>query len=158
MLARDQEHDLRAFLAGERHDGSADLESRLHGLAARHESMFGGRVQVVVAEDTPTLPIDDLDAVVGATAEAMTNAGKHGTATTVTVYAEPTDDDRLFVSIKDDGVGFAADETVKGRGIPQSIEQRMLERGGRSEIKSRPGSGTEVRLWTGNVKGSSNAR
>jgi signal transduction histidine kinase len=157
-LARDQEHDLRAFLAGERPDGSADLESRLRGLAARHESMFGGRVQVVVAEDTPPLPIDDLDAVVGAAAEAMNNAGKHGSATMVNVYAEPTDDDRLFVSIKDDGVGFATDETTSGRGIPQSIEQRMVERGGRSEIKSRPGNGTEVRLWTGDTKGSANVR
>jgi signal transduction histidine kinase len=157
-LARDQEHDLRAFLAGEREDGSADLESRLHGLAARHESMFGGRVQVVVAEDTPSLLIDDLDAVIGAAGEALTNAGKHGSATSVNVYAEPTDDDRLFISIKDDGVGFVVDDAARGRGIPHSIEQRMHERGGRVDIKSRPGSGTEVRLWTGHTKGSTNVR
>ncbi len=146
-LARDQEHDLRSFLAGERPDGSADLETSLRDLASRHEALFGGRVVVVVAEDTPVLANDDVEAVVGATAEALTNAGKHGTAETIHLYAEPSDEDsRLLVSIKDDGIGFDATAVELGRGLPDSIERRMRERGGSSEVASRPGHGTEIRL------------
>ncbi|MCP5024887.1 MAG: hypothetical protein GY929_01260 [Actinomycetia bacterium] len=146
-LARDQEHDLRGFLAGDR-PAAAELEPLLRELAARHESMFGGRVSVVVADDLPVLSPDQIRALAGAVGESMTNAGKHGGARSVIVYAEPGDEtDGVFVSVKDDGSGFMADEVTEGIGISRSIRGRMTDMGGRADIVSRPGRGTEVRLW-----------
>ncbi|MCP3912202.1 MAG: hypothetical protein GY713_14745 [Actinomycetia bacterium] len=146
-LARDQEHDLRGFLAGDR-PAVAEFEPRIRDLAARHESMFGGRVTIVVAEDLPRLNPDEVDALAGAVGEAMNNAGKHGQARSVTVYAEPGESgDAVFVSVKDDGSGFIADEVTEGIGMSRSIRGRMNDLGGRADIVSRPGRGTEVRLW-----------
>jgi signal transduction histidine kinase len=78
--------------------------------------------------------------------EALTNAAKHGRATTVTVFVERSDDG-VFVSVKDDGVGFDSRSTPDGVGLARSIRARMREIGGRVEVDSRPGSGAEVRLW-----------
>jgi signal transduction histidine kinase len=86
------------------------------------------------------------DALVGAVSEALTNAGKHGGAKTVTVFAEPTDG-TLFCSIKDDGSGFDTSATNDGVGISRSIRGRIVEVGGRVEIDGHPGRGAEVRCW-----------
>ena len=150
-LARDQEHDLRAFLSGSV-DGPTEFEPEVRRLAARHESMFGGRVTVVIARDVPTLLPEQLDALCGAMGEALTNAGKHGEAEKITIYAEPAEEDimdtpTVFVSIKDDGTGFDPEEAEERIGLSQSIRGRMIDAGGRAEISSKPGRGAEVRLW-----------
>lgn len=143
-LARDQERELRAFLfgIGPANDG---LVAALRTAAARFESHHGGRATVTVVEE-PALPVDVVDALAGAVGEALTNAGKHGQARTVVVYVEPTDDE-VFVSVKDDGDGFAVDQATEGVGLTRSIRGRLQDVGGRVELSSTPGSGTEVRLW-----------
>lgn len=147
-LARDQEHELRAYLSGSI-DTPTELEPELRRLAARHESLFGGRVQVTVAPDLPIVVRGKIEAMVGAVGEALTNAGKHGEAERVTIYAEPADGDdtMVFVSVKDDGGGFDPDETDERIGLSRSIRGRIEEAGGRVELTSRPGRGTEVQLW-----------
>ncbi|MDQ4098745.1 MAG: hypothetical protein M3144_12875, partial [Actinomycetota bacterium] len=127
-LARQQERDLREFLFGTAPPGTAlgggDLGTGLRAAAARYEEVFGGRVDVIVAADVPPLDRSACDALVGAVGEALTNAGKHGGASKVTVYVEPAGDDggpggssdgvpggapggaTVFCSIKDDGRGF----------------------------------------------------
>jgi signal transduction histidine kinase len=102
---------------------------------------------VVVAEDVPALSPEGLSAVAGAVGEALTNAGKHGAATRVTVYAEPSDDGGLFCSVKDDGGGYDTASVSDGVGLSGSVRGRMAEVGGRAEVASAPGFGTEVRLW-----------
>ena len=87
-----------------------------------------------------------IDAMRGAVTGALTNAAKHGRATNVTVFVE-RDDDGIFVSVKDDGVGFDPESTDDGVGLARSIRARMREIGGRVEVDSRPDSGAEVRLW-----------
>jgi signal transduction histidine kinase len=79
--------------------------------------------------------------------EALTNAGKHAQARRLTVFVEPADGGGLFCSVKDDGTGFEAAATALGVGIDRSIVGRMAEIGGRAEVRSRPGHGTEVCLW-----------
>jgi hypothetical protein len=92
-MAREQERDLREFLfdAGPAADrgGAADVGPRLRAAAARFEDAYGGRVDVVLAPDLPHLDGARADALAGAVGEALNNAGKHGRATRVTVYAEP---------------------------------------------------------------------
>lgn len=162
-LARDQEGDLRRFLSGA---GSAqtELEPGLRHLAQRHQRLFPETtVAVVVAPDAPELGAQSLEAVLGAAGEALTNVGKHAEATKVTIYAEPAelDDvlelveggvlkrsgDVLFLSVKDDGRGFDLAAVEERIGLSRSIRGRITEAGGSVGVSSRPGRGTEVRLW-----------
>jgi signal transduction histidine kinase len=146
QLARAQERELREFLAmGLR--GEEGLEPGLRRAASRFEEVHGGRVDVVVADDLPRLGGDALAAVVGAVSEALTNAGRHGGAGRVTVYAEPADDGGVVCSVKDDGSGFDPAVAVEGMGLARSVRGRLDEVGGRVEVDSAPGWGTEVRLW-----------
>jgi signal transduction histidine kinase len=147
-LARDQERELREFLYGTPGvlGGGGDLGARLRAAAARFEERYGGTATVVVAPDTPPLPDRAAEALAGAVGEALANAGKHGGAARVTVYAEPADGD-LFCSVKDDGAGFDPTATTEGAGLGRSVRGRIAEVGGRVEVDGRPGRGTEVRCW-----------
>jgi len=146
-LARDQEHDLRGYLSGSVDEPTA-LEPELHRLASRHESVFGGKVGVVVAMDMPTLAQNSVAALTGAVGEALNNVGKHGEAERVTIYAEPADEpETAFVSVKDDGVGFDTETAPERIGLARSVRGRIEDAGGRVQITSNPGRGTEVRMW-----------
>jgi signal transduction histidine kinase len=145
-LARAQERELREFLrSGARDDGA--LEPGLRRAASRCEEAHGLRVDVVVADDVPRLHPDARAAVVGAVTEALANAGRHGRAGRVTVYAEPADEGGVACSVKDDGTGFDPAAVGEGMGLARSIRGRVAEAGGRVEVDSAPGRGTEVRLW-----------
>ena len=144
-LARDQERELREYLFGAEPAGG-ELGPRLRQAAARFEGHYDARAQVIVADDLPKLTGQRVDALTGAVSEALTNAGKHGGARSITVYAEPDGDGRVFCSIKDDGGGFGP-ETAEGVGLARSIRGRVEEVGGRVEVDGNPGHGTEVRLW-----------
>jgi signal transduction histidine kinase len=148
-LAREQERDLREFLFGAVAANGAgdDLGPRLRRAAARFEDRFGGRVEVVLAPDLPRLDADRTDALAGAVGEALANAGKHGGALRVTVYAEPDDRGGVRCSVRDDGRGFDPAQTTEGVGMSRSLRGRMEDVGGDVEVESRPGAGTEVRLW-----------
>jgi len=160
-LAREQERELREYLFGvaaQSRDGrrgpgatvgpgGGDLGAALRAAAARFEDSFGGRAQVLVAEDLPPLPPERVAALAGAAGEALMNAGKHGRAGRVTVFVEPAEDGGVFCSVKDDGSGFDPLNTPPGQGLTHSIRERMQEAGGRADVNSRPGAGTEVCLW-----------
>ena len=148
-LAHDQERELREYLFGTPGavGGGGDLGTRLRAEAARFEDRYGGSATVVIAEDAPALGPAVVDALAGAVGEALSNAGKHGGAGRVTVFAEPLDDGVMFCSVKDDGPGFDADVTPEGEGLGRSVRGRLAEVGGRVEIDGRPGRGTEVRCW-----------
>jgi signal transduction histidine kinase len=143
-LARDQERELRDYLFGAEPAGG-ELGPRLRQVAARFEDRFDVRVQVVVADDLPRISDARLEALVGAVSEALSNAGKHGDPTAVTVFAEPGADGTVFCSVKDDGRGFGG--SAEGVGLGRSIRGRIVEVGGRVEVDGNPGRGAEVRLW-----------
>ncbi|MFN8038773.1 MAG: ATP-binding protein [Acidimicrobiales bacterium] len=152
QLARDQEQDLRSFLfgtsRGRRRGRSAgvDLEAALRDAATHAERRHGLRTQVVVAGELSLVAAPLAEAVQGAVAEALTNAAKHGEATHATVFVDPGDDGELFCSVKDDGAGFDPAATEEGVGLSRSIRGRVEDVGGRVEVDSRPGRGTEVRI------------
>jgi signal transduction histidine kinase/phage shock protein PspC (stress-responsive transcriptional regulator) len=144
-LARRQERELRAWLAGRPAPGqAARLAPALEAAAVEVEDNHGVPVEVVVVGDR------DLDttveAVVGAAREAMTNAAKFGGGSTVDVYAESTPG-RLQVFVRDRGPGFdPAGVPADRRGVRESIVGRMERHGGRARITSSPEGGTEVEL------------
>ncbi len=145
-LARVQEHELREYLFG----GSSvedDIAAALRAAARRAEQRHGLRVDVITAPDLPEGSDDVIHALGSAVGEALTNAVKHGAATKATVYAEPIDEDTIFVSVKDDGTGFDTSLVEEGQGLTSSIRGRLGDLGGRVEIDGRPGRGAEIRMY-----------
>jgi signal transduction histidine kinase len=143
VLARGQERELREWLYGDR-QGHERLSDALQAVAGRVERDHKIPVEVIVVND---FPMDaSLNAVVGATGEAMTNAAKHSGADRVTVYAEHTGE-AIEVFVTDHGKGFDP-ETIADdrRGVVDSIVGRMERHGGSASIESEPGEGTEVTL------------
>jgi signal transduction histidine kinase len=143
-LARRQELELRGYLFGIPNDDS--LLVSLRDVARRHEEVTGTRVTVVCPDDIDSVDSDLVDALRGAVTEALTNAAKHGEARTAVVYIEQTDSS-VFVSVKDDGLGFDPGSITEGIGLTRSIRGRMADVRGRVEVVSTKGSGAEVRLW-----------
>jgi len=144
-IARRQERELRAWLAGRPAPGqAARLAAALEAAAADVEERYGVPIEVVVVGDR------ELDgsheAVVAAAREAMTNGAKFGGGSTVDVYAE-SGAGRTQVFVRDRGPGFDPDQ-VPGdrRGVRESIVGRMERHGGRARVASAPGGGTEVEL------------
>ena len=148
-LAREQDLQLRRYLFGDAAaaDGGGDLGVALRAAVARFEDAFAVPAAVLVPDDLPRLRRRQVEALSGAVSEALTNAGKHARARRLTVFVEPDDHGGLFCSVKDDGAGFDTGATPPGVGIDRSIIARMREIGGRAEVRSRPGHGTEVCLW-----------
>ncbi len=142
-LARTQERELRAWLAGR--EGDHDhLAAALEAAAGEVERAHGVPVEVVVVGD------GELDghgeALVAAAREAMVNAAKFGGGSTVDVYAEASGG-ALQVYVRDRGPGFdLAEVPTDRRGVRESIIGRMARHGGRAAIHSAPGAGTEVEL------------
>ena len=72
--------------------------------------------------------------------EGLTNAVKHAGATRVALSAGRRDD-RLVISIADDGVGGAS--TRRGSGL-RGLGDRVAALGGTLRIDSAPGAGTTL--------------
>lgn len=143
-LARGQERDLRSWLYGDAVRDSGTLAAELRRAAAEVEDGHGVPVEVVVVGDCP---VDErVRPVVPAAREAMVNAAKHADVPRIDVYAEIVAD-VVEVFVRDRGSGFDPDAVAEDRlGVRSSIIGRMERHGGAAEVRSTPGSGTEVRL------------
>jgi signal transduction histidine kinase len=144
-LARRQERELRHWLF-ERRDGqgAVTLAAALEQAAAEVEALHKVRVETVTVGDCP---LDErLLATVSAAREALTNAAKFAGGDQIDLYCEVSDE-RIQVFVRDRGVGFDATAIPDDRrGVSHSILERMRQHGGRAEIHSEPGKGTEVEL------------
>jgi signal transduction histidine kinase/phage shock protein PspC (stress-responsive transcriptional regulator) len=142
-LARTQERELRAWLAGREGDHDR-LAAALEAVAGEVERAHGVPVEIVVVGDRQ---LDGRsEALVAAAREAMVNAAKFGDGATVDVYAEASDG-ALQVYVRDRGPGFDPGAVpADRRGVRESIVGRMARHGGRAAIHSAPGAGTEVEL------------
>ena len=74
--------------------------------------------------------------------EALTNAAKHADATRVWVSVR-IDEDRLCLSIRDDGVGGA--DPTRGSGLI-GLKDRVEAIGGKISIESPPQEGTRIEV------------
>jgi signal transduction histidine kinase len=146
MLARTQERELRAWLAGEQpHSDRASLGESLRAAAGEVEAGVGGSLDVVVVGDCP---LDEAAAAVLAAArEAMLNAAKFARGDgPVSVFAELSSR-RIAVFVRDRGPGFELGGIpAQRRGVRESIVGRMRRAGGSASVRSSAGSGTEVEL------------
>ena len=143
-LARRQERELRAWLAGRAPGAvSTRLAAALEAAAGDVEQAHRVPVEVVAVGDAE---LDGAgEALVAAAREAMVNAAKFGNGSAVSVFAEVRDDE-LQVFVRDRGAGFdPAAVPADRRGVRESIVGRMQRHGGRAEIHPSP-AGTEVEL------------
>jgi signal transduction histidine kinase len=145
-LARRQERELREWLADDRPTRPDErLADALRAAAAEIEDSHGAPIEAIVVGDAE---LDERTrALVGAAREALTNAAKFASdGGPVRLYAE-IDDGNARVFIDDRGPGFDPDAIPNDRrGVRESIIGRMKRYGGRAEIRSEPGDGTEVEL------------
>ncbi len=132
--------ELRALAAGIHPAVLTDLGllAALDGLAQR----IGGLVTVEAPVGDPgRQPAAVEAAAYFATAEAVTNAVKHSSATRVTVLVQGGAD-RLVVAVEDDGVGGA---DPHGRGL-LGIRDRLASVGGDLTVESGAGTGTRLTM------------
>ena len=143
-LARAQERDLRSWLFEAERLDEATVAGELRRVAADVEDAYGVPVDVVTVGDAELT--EALRPVTLAALEAVANAARHSGAGRVDVYAEVTDP-AADVFVRDRGCGFDPDAVAADRqGLRGSILDRMDRHGGRAEVRSAPGEGTEVRL------------
>ena len=148
MLARRQERELRAWLYDERApvEGRSDhLLPALDAVVTEVEDRHVVEVDlVVVGGDCPlTRPLEGL---VAALREAAHNAARHAGVQEVSVFVE-VEDDRVTAYVRDRGKGFDVSKLEAGRlGVRESIVARMARHGGKADVHSTVGEGTEIVL------------
>jgi signal transduction histidine kinase len=143
-LARGQERSLRNWLYKPAASPTERFAAALEQAAAEVEDTYAISVETVVVGDTEC--DERVAALVAAAREALVNAARHAGVQTVSLYAE-VEADELSVFVRDRGAGFDIKGVEESRhGVRGSIIGRMKRHGGRAEIKSTPGEGTEVRL------------
>ncbi|HEX8928100.1 MAG TPA: PspC domain-containing protein, partial [Actinomycetota bacterium] len=143
-LARGQERSLRNWLYKPAASPTERFAAALEQAAAEVEDTYAISVETVVVGDTEC--DDRVAALVAAAREALVNAARHAGVQTVSLYAE-VEPDELSVFVRDRGAGFELSGVEESRhGVRGSIIGRMKRHGGRAEIRSEPGEGTEVRL------------
>jgi signal transduction histidine kinase len=146
QLARRQERELRAWLAGAPPlQPDERLADALRAAAVEVEETRGTPIEVVVVGDCP---LDErLEALVAAAREALTNAAKFAAGGgPIRLYAE-IENDRVKAFVDDRGEGFDPERVPDDRrGLRESIIGRIERNGGHAEVRSQSGHGTEVEL------------
>jgi signal transduction histidine kinase len=147
-LARAQERELRSWLFEGHEPGGADDDTML-GTAVQRiqrdvEALHEVSVEAVVVGDCE---LDDgLLALVEAGREATVNAAKWSGAPVVSLFVE-VEPDHVSMFVRDRGAGFDPERVAPDRrGLSESIHGRMSRHGGKAEVRSSPGQGTEVVL------------
>jgi signal transduction histidine kinase len=145
-LARTARRELRAVVDDLR---PADLaRDGLAATLAKHLDMVGRAFDVVVAthlHDLDALPDQTQRALLRITQEAVHNAVRHGRPSHIEVRTGRHDGE-MTLRIRDDGDGFdppAATGQGRTMGLV-SMRDRAATVGGRFELRSAPGEGTEI--------------
>lgn len=146
-LARRQERALRAWLSG----GPAlnltnMLSTALTRVAEEIEDEHDVLVELSTAGDI-ALDDDRIAGLVLAAREAMANAARFSGADRIYVLSE-AGDGQIRLVVRDRGRGFDPESIEEDRrGVRDSIIGRLERIGGRAEIHSQPGRGTEIDLY-----------
>jgi signal transduction histidine kinase/streptogramin lyase len=79
--------------------------------------------------------------------EAINNSLKHSGATEIWLRARVSEYE-LRIVVQDNGCGFGSEDETKGNGL-ENLRVRMRQIGGRVDIESLPGKGTQVAFMAG---------
>jgi signal transduction histidine kinase len=145
-LIEHEEHGLRALLRSgvdRTPEGGVPLRTVLEAAS------FGiDGVPVAIIADAPAwVASEDVADLAAAVRQGLENAAVHAQASQVQVIGA-RDGDEVLVRVLDDGKGFVFDADALRRdarfGITESMQGRIEARGGRMQLRSSPGRGTEV--------------
>ena len=120
------------------------LVNALIALCSRFDAQDGPRIRRELPGKLPPLPPDVELVIYRVAQESLTNVVRHASATSATLSIE-TDDERLVLSVRDDGGGMPPGVPRDTAGISGMRERAMLI-GARLEIASDPAAGTTVQL------------
>jgi PAS domain S-box-containing protein len=120
------------------------LSGAIRKQVAALESRHGLTVKLDLSETVEALPTGLKHTLYRVTQEALHNILKHAQARQVSVSLGIAGG-RARLRIRDDGVGFATDKDYPGHLGLRSMRERVAQLGGRLEISSSPGKGTDVR-------------
>src|SRR5712691_8213080 len=149
-LARDCLVSMRQALSGLRTGRAAEreLETLIQALLLEMEQE--GYTVTYACTDWPgNLPQEYISNLYAIVREALTNICKHAQASRINVFMF-SHRERLYISIRDDGVGIAGWSLVDEPGTRQDgyhlglvgLHERAVLLGGQISIESRPGKGT----------------
>ena len=129
---------INALAIGESQELSSAVAETTEAIAARE----GARLELDIAPGV-RVPRQLREVFLRIAGEAVTNAARHGHASTIQV--ELTNSDGTLLRIRDDGVGFdpVATESNGGFGLV-SMSERVRAVGGELRVSSQPGAGTLV--------------
>jgi signal transduction histidine kinase len=153
-----EQRDLRFFIR-ELHveraseSGPESLETRLLGLADRIESVWTLPVGLEIAPAVADLRGRLGREVYHVVREGLVNAARHADASRVGVRLDSYGDDRLALTVEDDGRGYPYHGTFDSAELgrrklgPRSLRERIAALGGELTLESRStGSGLEIVL------------
>ena len=121
----------------------------LHQLAADSENQYRVHIDLQISGSEEHLPVDLELPLFRIAQEALHNIGKHAQASVVWITVDLSQESRITLSIRDNGLGFdpaSLGEAVRSGhlGLKQ-MRERVEKAGGTLVVDSRPGQGTEVR-------------
>jgi signal transduction histidine kinase len=128
--------------------GRDPLEGGLVAALAAHASELGIGDRLTIDDQVADrLPLGSRAQVqvFGIAREALANVAKHARASTVRIRIEVAHG-RVVLEIRDDGRGFAPEQSHPGHFGLESMASRAAEVGGLLTITSAPGQGTAVRV------------
>jgi len=145
-LAGEQEAALRSLILREPEEAPAGQRSLREAIEEAARGMDG--VPVTVSAVGPIwVARRQADEIAAAVREALANVAEHARASRAVVFADE-EDGQVVVSVRDDGIGFSYDEArlrADGKaGVLKSMKGRLEEMGGRMQVRSASGGGTEI--------------
>ena len=114
---------------------------RTHATAVQRRT---GLTIVVDAEPVERLPLGTEEALYRIGQEAIHNVVKHANASNATIRIVAESDERLRLTVSDDGDGFDPTEVPRGHLGLIGMRQRIDLVGGELRVESTPGSGTTI--------------
>lgn len=144
--AREGLRDIRRFIFNLRPPSLSDsgLVATVQRFIDEFREQYGLDVQVNVIEPGRLAPDAEL-AVFRIVQESLRNVQKHAQAAHVVVDISRQPDGSVLLTIKDDGKGFDPTIGTTGAGVVSMRERAELV-GGKLNVNSRPGYGTELTL------------
>ncbi|RPA58507.1 ATP-binding protein [Gordonia oryzae] len=147
-LAAQQEQRLRRLIAARPADGGSDTQT---DLGAALQALAADGVSVSAPPDPVPLPATVLAEVMSAIDNILTNSALHAGPEAHSYVLLEDLDEEVIISVRDTGLGIAPGRLAQARsegrmGIDRSIVGRIEHLGGRAQLHSAPGMGTEWEL------------
>jgi len=125
------------------------LPAALQLLGREFGEAGGARVEVQVLGEPADLPDEVKTALFRIAQEGLVNIAKHAAAHVVHIELR-FEDDGVGLRVDDDGRGFEVEsvqlDPQRGLGL-RNMRERLASIGGRFEVRSAPGAGTQLDAW-----------